>query len=71
MFPCLIIVSRDQPKLLHALISLYGHEDGVEIRFERRDGLPRTGTSDRPDRRSPPSPDTDLQDHGFIVIPRC
>jgi hypothetical protein len=25
---------------------------------------------DELDRRSPPSPDTDLQDHGFIVIPR-
>ena len=70
MFPCLIIVSRDQPKLLYALISLYGHEDEVEIRFDRRQGLPWTGRGDRPDRRSPPIPDTDLLDHGFIVIPR-
>ena len=70
MFPCLIIVSRDQPKLLYALISLYGHEGGVEIRFDRRNGHPRTGVGDKADRRSPPSPDTDLQDHGFIVIPR-
>jgi hypothetical protein len=70
MFPCLIIVAREQPELLHALIALYGHEHGVEIRVDQRQGLPWTGTGERPDRRSPPRPDTDLLDHGFIVIPR-
>ena len=70
MFPCLIIVAREQPELLHALIALYGQEDGVEIRFDRRQGLPWPGMGNQPDRRSPPNADTDLQDHGFIVICR-
>ncbi len=70
MLPCLIIVARDQPELLDALIVLYGHTEGVEVRFDRRLGLPWTKDGDRPDRRGPPHPDTDLLDHGFIVIPR-
>jgi hypothetical protein len=70
MFPCLIIVSRDQPELLHALLAHYGHEEEIEIRFDRRRGLPRTGMGGKPDRRSVPSPNTDLRDHGFTVIPR-
>ena len=70
MLACLIIVSRDQPELLHALLALYGNEEGVEIRLDRRNGQAWTGLGDRPDRRSPPSPDTNLEDHGFIVIPR-
>ena len=70
MFPCLIIVSRDQPELWARLASIYAHEPDVEVSFDRRQGQPLTGMGDRPDRRSPPHPDTDLQDHGFIVIPR-
>jgi len=70
MLPCLIIVARDQPELLHALLALYGHEDRVEIPFDQRQGLPWTGPGDPPARRSPLCPDTDLLDHGFIVIPR-
>ena len=71
MLACLIIVSRDQPELLHALLALYkGNEEGVEIRLDRRTGQAWTGLGDRPDRRSPPSHDTNLEDHGFIVIPR-
>jgi hypothetical protein len=70
VFPCLTIVSRDRPHLLRASLSLYGHERGVQNRFDRRHGLPWTATGDPPARRSPPTLDTDLQDHGFIVIPR-
>jgi len=70
MYPCLIIVARDEPELLRALMSLYGHEPGVQIRFDQRHGLPWTGMGDIPARRSPPNLDTDLEDHGFIVIPR-
>ena len=52
-------------------MSLYGHEDGVQIRFDRRQGLPRPGPGNPPDRRSrTESLDTDLHDHGFIVIRR-
>jgi hypothetical protein len=69
MFPCLIIVSRDQPELLATLTSMYGHQAGVEIRFDRRHGQPESWWESG-DRRSPANPDTDLQDHGFIVIPR-
>ena len=70
MVPCLIIVARDQPEMLRALMSLYGHEPGVQILFDRRHELPWTGRGNLPARRSPPTLDTDLQDHGFIVIPR-
>jgi hypothetical protein len=70
MYPRLIIVSREEPGLLRALMGLYGHESGVQIRYDRRRGLPWSGPGDTPARRSPPSLDTDLGDHGFIVIPR-
>jgi len=70
MYPCLIIVSREEPGLLRALMGLYGHESGVQIRYDRRHGLPWSGPGETPARRSPPSLDTDLKDHGFIVIPR-
>ena len=70
MFPCLVIVSRDQPELLAALTSIYGHEGAVEIRFDRRHGRPGNWRGEAGDRRSPPSPDTDLQDDGFVVICR-
>ena len=51
-------------------MALYGQTGGVEIRFDRWEGLPWTGNGEQPDRRTPPTPDTDLTDHGFIVIPR-
>jgi len=70
MHPCLIAVSREEPGLLRASMGLYGHESGVQIRYDRQHGLPWSGTCDTPARRSPPSLDTDLKDHGFIVIPR-
>jgi hypothetical protein len=70
MEPCLIIVARDQPELLAQFAFLYAHEPEVEVCFDRRQGPPLTGRDDRHDRRSPPRPDTDLQDHGFIVILR-
>jgi hypothetical protein len=65
MFPCLIIAARDQPALLTALTALYGHGAGVEIRVDRRHGQPASWRGDPEDRRSPPSLDTDLRDHGF------
>ena len=66
----LIIVSRDRPDLLATLAIAYGQTGKAEIRFDRRQGQPWTGTGDRPDRRSQPHLDTDLQEHGFLVIPR-
>jgi hypothetical protein len=70
MFPCLVIVSRDQPELLATLASIYGHESEVEVRFDRRHGQVESWKGEAGDRRSPPNPDTDLQDHGFVVICR-
>ena len=67
---CLVIVARDQPELFERLASIYAHEGWIEVLLDRRHGPSRTGTGDRPDRRSPPSPATDLQHQGFIVIPR-
>ena len=67
---CLIIVSRDQPELLAQLAFMYAHEANVEVCFDRRQRAPWTGMIERRDRRSPPRPDTDLQGHGFIMIPR-
>jgi hypothetical protein len=67
---CLIIVARDQPELLAQLAFMYAHEENVEVCFDRRQAQPWAGMGDQPDRRSPPRPDTDLLDHGFIVIPR-
>jgi len=67
---CLIIVARDQPDLLAQLAFLYAQEADVEVCFDRRQGQPWTGNGEQLDRRSPPRPDTDLLDHGFIVIPR-
>lgn len=66
----LIVVARNQPDLLAQLAFMYAHEANVEVCFDRRQGEPWPEIAHRPDRRSPPRPDTDLQDHGFIVIPR-
>jgi hypothetical protein len=66
---CLVIVSRDQPELFERMSSIYC-QFGWEVLLDRRHAPLGTGTENRPDRRSPPSPDTDLQDQGFIVIPR-
>jgi len=51
MFPCLIIVSRDAPELLDALVALYGQTEGVAIRFDQWQALPWTGPGDTPVRR--------------------
>lgn len=67
---CLVIVSRDRPELLETLASTYDHEGEVEILVDRRQRQLWSGMGNRADRRSPPSRDTDLQDHGFIVILR-
>jgi hypothetical protein len=65
---CLVIVSRDEPELFERLISLYAQDDWIEILRDRRQGGPWTEAGATPDRRSPPRPDSDLKDHGFIVI---
>jgi hypothetical protein len=70
MARCLVIVSRDQPALLERSTSLYRDEEWLEILLDRRHGEPGIAMGCEPDRRSPPSPHTDLHEHRFIVIPR-
>ncbi len=70
MEPCLVIVARDQPDVFARLNATYAQEAWIEIRFDCRQGQPWTGKGERPNRRASPRSDTDLTDHGFIVIPR-
>lgn len=69
MARCLVIISRDQPGLFERLTSIYRDEEWIDILLDRRHGEPAIGRGSGPDRRFPPRPETDLQDHGFIVIP--
>jgi hypothetical protein len=64
----LVIVSRDQPGQLARLTALYGDEEWLDIFLDRRHGDHGTGMGSGPDRRSPPSPETDLRERGYIVI---
>ena len=68
MEPCLVIVALDQPELFDRLTALYAGETWIEVRHDRRTGQPGTGLGDRPERRAPPSPETDLQAHGFMML---
>ena len=66
----LVIIARDRPEFWVTWASFYGGAGKVEVLFDRRQGQPWPGRGDRPDRRTQPHRDTDLQDHGFLVIPR-
>ena len=70
MARCLVIVSRDQPGLFERLTAIYGEDEWIEIRLDRRHGEARIAMGCGSDRRAPPSPHTDLHEHRFIVIPR-
>jgi hypothetical protein len=70
MWRWLVIVARDRPELWATWTCVYDGAERIAIYFDRRQGQPWTGTGDRPDRRARPNRDTDLQDHGFLVIPR-
>jgi len=66
----LVIISRDRPELLGRLATIYGQKGAVEIRFDRRQGQTRGRRENRPDRRTAPHRDADLQRRGFLVIRR-
>lgn len=66
----LVIVARDRPVLFATLAIIFGREGDTELRFDRRRGLPWTGTEVQPDRRTRCPRDRDLQEQGFLVIPR-
>jgi hypothetical protein len=71
MTRCLVIVSRDRPELLDTLNAIiYGPEGSLEIRFDRRRRQVQGWNGHGSDRRSATVGDTDLRDHGFMVIPR-
>ena len=64
----LVIISRDRPDLLGRLATIYGQKGEVEIHFDRRQGQAWAGRGNRPDRRSVPHRDANLQKRGFLVI---
>jgi len=69
MARCLVIVSRDQPELFQRLTFLYEQEEWIDILLDRRRGEAGSASASGPERRSPPSPQTDLRERGYIVIP--
>ena len=69
MWRWLVIIARDRPELWVTWVSFYGAPGKVEVLFDRRQGQPWP-RSDRSDRRTQPHGETDLEGHGFLVIPR-
>jgi len=68
---CLVIVSRDRPDLLHTLNRIiYGPEGSLEIRFDQRHRQLQGWRGEDGERRSALTRDSDLRDHGFMVVPR-
>jgi hypothetical protein len=65
----LVIIARDRPELWVTWTSFYGGAGEVELVVDRRLSQPWTG-GDRPDRRTPSNREIDLQERGFLVIPR-
>jgi hypothetical protein len=65
----LVIIARDRPELWVTWASFYGGAGEVELVVDRRLRQPWTGR-DRPDRRTPSNREIDLQERGFLVIPR-
>ena len=68
---CLVIVSRDRPELVETLNSvIYGPEGSLEIRFDQRHRQLPGWRGEEEERRSALTCNSDLRDHGFMVIPR-
>ena len=68
---CLVIVSRDRPDLLHTLHRIiYGPEGSLEIRFDQRHRQLQGWGGEDGERRSAFTRDSELRDHGFMVVPR-
>jgi len=64
----LVIVARDRPGLLARLTYFYGDEEWFEVLPDRRRRERRAAMRSGPDRRSPPSSETDVVTHGHIVV---
>ena len=65
----LVISSGDRPELWVTWASFYGGAGKIEVLFDRRQGQTWPGRGDRPDRRTQPDRDADLQERGFLAIP--
>ncbi len=66
----LVIIARDRPELWVTWASFYGGAGKVDVLFDRRCGLPWPERRESLDRRARPELDSDLQKHGFLVIPQ-
>ncbi|MBP1775393.1 MAG: hypothetical protein H6Q86_1399 [candidate division NC10 bacterium] len=66
----LVIIARDRPDLWMTWAAFYGGAATVEVLVDRRQGLPCPKRADRPDRRAHLNRESELQDRGFLVIPR-
>ena len=66
----LVLIARDRRDLWVSWAAFYGGAGTVEVLFDRRQGHSGAGTGDRRDPRAGWSRDRDLQECGFLVIPR-
>ena len=66
----LVVIARDRPELWVTWAAFYGGAETVEGLLDRRQGQPWRGRGHHPNRRAQSRRETDLHDHGFIVIPR-
>ena len=67
----LVIIARDRPDLWITWAAFYGGAATVEVLVDRRLGLLCVRGADRPDRRANRNRESDLQERGFLVIPRA
>ena len=70
MWRWLVIIARDRPELWLTWASFYGGAVKVEVLLDRRQGEAGTRRGEQPERRARPGGDTELQQRGFLVIPR-
>jgi hypothetical protein len=70
MWRWLVIIARDRPELWATWTCLYGGAERMEVHFDRRQVQGGTGRADAPERRARPKGDVELQERGFLVIPR-
>ncbi len=66
----LIIVSRDRPDLVESLTSSYGQTGEIEIHLDRREGGAISAWRGHGTDRRVDGSITDLEAHGFMVIPQ-
>jgi hypothetical protein len=66
----LIVVSRSQPELWQRLKQHYAHVQGVDIILDRRQWQGWTRPRQDADHQSPSRSDMELQNQGFLIIPR-